>query len=91
MSAAPSSSEVLRRRIRIAELERRLGIERTTIGRWCRSGKLPPPHYLGNHRCWWLDEIVAWEAAEMARTALERRGAPNLSASSDAAAERAGR
>lgn len=66
------------RRLGIAELERRLGLHRTTIWRKCRAGDMPAPHYLGDARRWWLHEIEAWEAAQAARPPEARRGARNL-------------
>ncbi len=58
-------------RIGIAQLELRLGCERTTIWRRCKAG-FPAPHYLGSRRYWFLSEIESWEAAEMARAAGAR-------------------
>jgi predicted DNA-binding transcriptional regulator AlpA len=55
------------RRIGIAELETRLGVERTTIWRWYRAGSFPPPHYLGTRRAWFVHEVEAWEQKRMAR------------------------
>ena len=68
------------RRLGIAELEQRLGRNRVTIWRWCRDGRLPRPHYLGERRCWFEADIAAWEVAEMARPAAGRRGARNFTA-----------
>jgi predicted DNA-binding transcriptional regulator AlpA len=67
-----------RRRLRIAALERRVGFERTTIWRRCKAGTFPAPHYIGNRRAWFEDDIAEWERAEMARPADERLGAKNL-------------
>lgn len=66
------------RRIGIAELRQRLGRDGTTIWRWCRAGKFPVPHYIGERRAWWLHEVEAWEREQMARPAEARRGAGNL-------------
>lgn len=65
-------------RLGIAEIEERLGKCRVTIWRWCRAGRFPLPHYIGERRCWWLHEIEAWEREEMARPTNARRGARNL-------------
>lgn len=54
-------------RVEIAWVERRTGKHRATISRWCAEGSFPQPHYLGARRCWWLSEVLAWEAARMAR------------------------
>lgn len=65
-------------RLGIAELERRLGVERSTIYRWYRAGKFPEPHFLMERRVWFLGEIEAWERQQMARPAkaisLRREG-----------------
>jgi hypothetical protein len=55
-------------RLSIGDLVARFGVSRTTIGVWCRSGKLPRPHYVAGNRRWWLHEIEAAEA-----TMTERR------------------
>lgn len=57
------------RRLGIAALEERLGTERTTIWRWYSAGTFPAPHHLGRRRFWWLADVLAWEAKEMARAA----------------------
>ncbi len=61
------------RRIAIAELRARLGVNARTIGRWVKAEKFPAPHYLGTLRRWWLADILAWEAEQMARPVEERR------------------
>ena len=65
-------------RIGIKDLELRTGVDRSTLWRWYKAGKLPAPHYLGDKRVWFLSEIEAWEAEQMARPASARRGAQNL-------------
>ncbi|WP_242352404.1 AlpA family transcriptional regulator [Anaeromyxobacter sp. SG64] len=77
------------RRLGIAEVEARLGVDRTTIWRWYRAGKFPAPHYLGERRSWFLGEIEAWEARRMAALASPdaRRGARNLHAKDAATPE----
>jgi predicted DNA-binding transcriptional regulator AlpA len=67
-------------RLLIAAVEQRTGYHRTTIWRKCREGAFPAPHYIGERRAWWLDEIEKWESAEMARPASARRAARNLRA-----------
>ena len=64
MTAAPE-----RRRVGIAELERRLAMDRSTVWRWYRAGKFPAPHYIGVRRCWWLEEIEKWEREQLTRPA----------------------
>jgi predicted DNA-binding transcriptional regulator AlpA len=51
------------RRLTIAELERRLATDRSTIWRWysAKPPRFPRPHYLGFRRLWWLSEVLAWE------------------------------
>lgn len=68
-------------RVGVRDLESRLGLDRATIWRWYRAGKFPAPHYLADKRVWFLSEIEAWEAAQMARPASDRRGAKNTEAS----------
>lgn len=65
-------------RLGIADLERRLGVDRSTIWRWYRSGKLPAPEYVMDARTWRLDVIEAWEQAQLSRPPEARRGASNL-------------
>lgn len=52
-----------RRRLRIKAVEERTGYSRQSIWRWYTEGDFPKPHYLGTERCWFEDEIAAWEAA----------------------------
>jgi prophage regulatory protein len=73
-SAAPADA----RRLGIAEVEKRTGRQRTTIWRWCRDGRFPAPHYLGERRAWWLHEIEAWEREQMERPPESRRRDANL-------------
>ena len=68
------------RRLGIAEVERRLGVDRTTVWRWCKAGMLPKPHYLGTRRAWFEEDIVRFEAGQMARSSKVRHGARNLRA-----------
>lgn len=77
------------RRIGISELEARTGVERSTLYRWYKAGKLPAPHYLGERRVWFVAEIEAWEARRMAEQAAGRRGARNLVGAPPAAGEQA--
>jgi predicted DNA-binding transcriptional regulator AlpA len=60
-------------RISIAELEQRLGRDRTTVARWIKARTFPRPHYLGTRRSWWLQEVEQWERQEMARPPSSRR------------------
>ncbi len=65
-------------RLGIADLEARLGVERSTIWRWYRSGKFPEPEYVSDRRTWRLDVVEGWEQAQLARPPEARRGARNL-------------
>lgn len=47
-------------RIGIAEVEKRVGRERSTIGRWIREGRFPRPLWIGTRRAWDLAEVEAW-------------------------------
>ena len=68
------------RRIGIAELERRLAVNRCTIWRWLKADRFgfPKPVYLGERRTWLESEIAAWEAEQAARPPESRRSARNL-------------
>jgi predicted DNA-binding transcriptional regulator AlpA len=48
-------------RVQVSDLERRLGIERTTLRRWIRAGKFPEPERFGQRRVWRLDVVERWE------------------------------
>ena len=65
----------VRRRLKIAELEQRLGVHRQTIWRWYTFGDFPKPHYLGQAREWFDDEISEWEEETMAERAAEKGAA----------------
>jgi predicted DNA-binding transcriptional regulator AlpA len=57
------------RRVAVAELERRLATDRSTLWRWysAEPPRFPRPHYLGTRRLWWQSEILAWEAEHTTR------------------------
>lgn len=61
-------------RLRIADVERRVGVERSTIWRWCVAGTFPPPSYSGTLRVWTVEAIETWEAAQAANPRPARRG-----------------
>jgi len=67
------------RRFKIAELEVRLGCSRQTIWRWYTAGRLPAPHYLGQHRLWFEHEIEQWEQKQMSSRASIKEGHRNAS------------
>jgi len=54
-----------RRRLTISTLEIRLACHRQTIWRWYTTRDFPAPHYLGQNRLWWEDEVEAWENRRM--------------------------
>lgn len=60
-------------RLGVAELEARFGVDRSTLWRWYRSGRLPEPEYIADRRTWRLDVIESWERDELARPASARR------------------
>jgi predicted DNA-binding transcriptional regulator AlpA len=55
------------RRIGIVEVRLRTNASTSTINRWVKHGRFPRPHYLGTRRCWFEQEIAAWEAQQMSR------------------------
>ncbi len=65
-------------RLGVADLEARLGVDRSTVWRWYRAGKFPEPEYVSDRRTWRLDVVERWEAAQLARPPEARRGARNL-------------
>ena len=53
--------------LRVPEITQKLGLDRTTIWRWCRDGLFPRPVKLGRQAIAWpTSEIDAW-AAQRAR------------------------
>ena len=48
-------------RVNVRQLEDRLAVSKQTVWRWYSMGDFPKPHYLGQNRLWWLDEVEAWE------------------------------
>ena len=47
--------------MRPAEVCSALGISRTTLWRWCRSGRFPEPVQLGTRfTCWRASDVEAW-------------------------------
>ena len=58
---AKNSTQSHRVRVNIRQLEDRLAVSRQTLWRWYTAGTFPKPHYLGQNRLWWLDEVEDWE------------------------------
>lgn len=60
--------------LRIAELERRIGVDRSTIGRWIVAGRFPQPRYLpgSSIRVWDRAAIEAWDAEQAAAPHVKR-------------------
>jgi predicted DNA-binding transcriptional regulator AlpA len=77
---AQSGQSPNRIRVDIAFAEKWTGYERSTISRWIRTGRFPQPHFLGERRRWFLDELEAWAAERMARVPTDRQGARNITA-----------
>lgn len=72
-------AELLRRyrpvtRLGIAEVERRVGWERSTIYRHCMAGTFPQPEYLGTLRTWRVEVIEQWEREQAGRPRRAARG-----------------
>ena len=53
------------RRLGITALEELLGYSRQSIWRWYTKGNFPKPHYLGQKRCWFENEVEAWAYKQM--------------------------
>ncbi|MCP4935214.1 MAG: AlpA family phage regulatory protein [bacterium] len=64
-----------RRRLNINGVEERIGVHRQTIWHWYKAGSFPPPHYLGQSRLWFEDEIEAWEKAQIKKRADDKNSA----------------
>ena len=63
-----STSTAEPRLLGIAQVTRRLGVEKTSIWRWTKAGKFPQPIYVSEHRKWWLHDIEAWERIDPAES-----------------------
>lgn len=85
----PARSRGAVRRLGIAEVERRVGLERSTISRHCRAGTFPRPVYLGTRRFWTEAQIEAWEEEQLARQPEAQERAHALVAAAQAARVRA--
>jgi predicted DNA-binding transcriptional regulator AlpA len=83
-------TELERRRLNIAALEKLLGCSRQTIWRWYTTGDFPRPHYLGQNRLWFIDEVEDWlEEQMLSRTSQKKvsRGACNQQRAEASSAE----
>ncbi|MEY3760181.1 MAG: hypothetical protein RIR39_1672 [Pseudomonadota bacterium] len=47
-------------RLGIKQTEEKTGYNRQTIWRKCKDGTFPVPHYIGNRRFWYEEEIDNW-------------------------------
>ena len=55
------------RLIRLSEVQKRVGLGRSTIYRWMSEDRFPKPYQLGGHAVAWLDrEIDEWIAQRIA-------------------------
>jgi predicted DNA-binding transcriptional regulator AlpA len=45
--------------LRDSDLAARFGVSRSTIWRWARQGRLPPPHRLGPRTTRWPPEVLS--------------------------------
>jgi prophage regulatory protein len=65
------------RLLRIAEVSRMTGLERTSIWRRRRAGGFPEPVALGTTTCAWrLSEVLAWITSRPAAQPRKRPTAP---------------
>jgi|GEM_PF-1122892 len=56
---APAST--IEQIVRPKPLAKRLGVHVTTLWRWCRDKKFPPPLQLGDNSIGWKEsDVVAW-------------------------------
>jgi predicted DNA-binding transcriptional regulator AlpA len=80
MAAATTAKKAAQGRIPadIRRAEEVTGLERSTIWRYYRAGTFPAPFYIGERRHWWLDELEAWRAQQIARPAKHRKSPRNL-------------
>lgn len=77
--AATRAEKDARLRERVLTVHRRgLKASEIAIWRWYRAGRFPEPHFLGERRAWFLEEIEASEAQRRAEQVERRRGARNL-------------
>jgi len=61
MKKAKIQRHVFPRLISVAELAQILGVGKSTIYRWIRSGILPPPRRIGPRRVgWWEDDLLPY-------------------------------
>ncbi len=49
------------KRLNIQDVEKFTGVNRMTIWRWYKAGKLPAPHYINQKRYWYETELLQWE------------------------------
>jgi prophage regulatory protein len=65
----------LRKMLREEEILEIIPISRSTLWRLERAGKFPRSTYLSaNRRCWFLDEVIAWQTTVDERKPNRRRG-----------------
>ena len=55
------------RLVRASYIYERLGIHYTTLWRWIKDGKFPPPIQLGRFRAWPKEDVDRWEASQRRR------------------------
>ncbi len=75
-SLAVQSPPVVRR-LGIAEVEARVGVDRSTLYRWYQSSRFPRPFYSGSLRTWSESDIFTWEQKQQQ---VPRRGARGIAA-----------
>jgi prophage regulatory protein len=73
---APDSSCRVRRMLNEQQLLQLIPISASTLYRLERSGKFPRSTYISeNRRCWFEDEVVAWQTSINGRRRGRRVGA----------------
>jgi predicted DNA-binding transcriptional regulator AlpA len=58
--------------LKIADLEARVGKDRSTIYRLICAGRFPQPRYYGSIRVWDRASVEAWETAQLATPHVRR-------------------
>lgn len=60
MSAKHQREFSVSRRLNIKDIENLTGKHRTTVWRWIKAKKFPPPQYINGQRSWTEDVIAEW-------------------------------
>ena len=69
-------AETARRMLTIEQVLQIIPVSRTTIFRMERDGRFPPSHWpSAGRRCWFEDEVAAWQDALPANGKIRRKRA----------------